>query len=134
MSESRLSNWLQTFSAVLAIGAGLVYLFGFVVVSIFDATYGIVDFSIFRPRVIAVGLLFSILLAYPVVVVFRAFAIFGLTSKGMVAPTVSEENRGYLALDIAMSSPLVCVWMAWTVVFLFTSLTGRVSDWAFSLS
>src|ERR1700680_2536921 len=105
MSESRLSNWLQSTSTMLAIGAALVYLFGFVIVSIFDATYGIVDFSLFRPRVIAVGLLFSILLAFPIIVVFRAFAIFGLTMEGMdsLARTVPEENRGYLALDIAMS-------------------------------
>ena len=53
--------------------------------------------------------------------VFRAFAIFGLTSKDTLARTVSEENRGYLALDIAMSSPFVCVGLAYTVVFLFTS-------------
>ncbi|MFZ0581246.1 MAG: hypothetical protein WAN72_07355 [Candidatus Acidiferrales bacterium] len=45
MAETRTSSVLQTASHILVVGAGLVYFFGFIIVSIFDAIYGIVDFG-----------------------------------------------------------------------------------------
>jgi hypothetical protein len=80
MSESRSSALLQTSSHVLVVGAGLVYLFGFIIMSIFDASYGIADFSLFRTKVIAVGTLFVFLVALPMMVTFRMFSVFGLTA------------------------------------------------------
>src|SRR5437867_3747000 len=63
MTENRSASFLQTISHVLVVGAGVLYLFGFIVVSAFDASYGISDFSFFRTKVIAVGCLFVFLLA-----------------------------------------------------------------------
>jgi len=55
MPETRTASFLQTISHVLVVGAGLLYLLGFIIVSAFDASYGIADFSLFRAKVIAVG-------------------------------------------------------------------------------
>jgi len=63
MPETRTASFLQTISHLLVVGAGIVYLFGFIIVSVFDASYGIADFSLFRTKVIAVGTLFVFLLA-----------------------------------------------------------------------
>ena len=73
-----LSSFLQTSSQALVIVAGLAYLSGFIIISVFDASYGIADFSLVRTKVIAVGGLFVLLLSLPVIVTFRMFGMFGL--------------------------------------------------------
>src|SRR6266404_1058452 len=119
MPENRTSALLQTSSHVLVVGAGLVYLFGFIVVSIFDATYGIADFNLFRTKVIAVGTLFVFLIAVPMVLTFRMFSFFGLTAEH-VNPfpiEITPKNRFFMVADVALSIPFGCVGLTFLLVF-----------------
>src|SRR5260221_14478451 len=104
MPENRVSVLLQTSSHVLVVGAGIVYLFGFVIVSIFDASYGIADFSLFRTKVIAVGTVFLILIAVPMLLTFRIFSLFGLTIARAETSVrvVTPKNRPLVAAEIAL--------------------------------
>src|SRR5260370_14035054 len=109
MPDTRTGAFLQTISHVLVVGGGVLYLFGFISVSIYDASYGIADFSLFRTKVIAVGCLFVLLLALPVVVTFRSFKIFGLgRSAAIKTKLVRPENEPYVIADVATSFPFVC--------------------------
>src|SRR5258708_39829731 len=106
-------------------GAGLVYVFGFVIVYIHDATFGIADFSLFRTKAIAVGCLFVSLLALPIVVTFRTFHIFGLERERSAPPrkNIKPENRPYRIADVALSLPFVCCGViAIPISFLFRTL------------
>ena len=95
MSENRTTSFLQSSSQALVLGAGAVYLFGFIVVSVFDASYGIADFNLFRTKVVAAGTLFVFLLAVAMVVTFRMFSFFGLTVEYVnpSAVEVTPKNR-----------------------------------------
>lgn len=122
MPENRVSTVLQTSSHALVVGAGVVYLFGFVIVSIHDASFGIADFSLFRTKAIAVGCLFGFLVALPIVVTFRTFRILGLERPRITAPQVptKPENRPYRIADAALSLPFVCYGVIATpIAFLF---------------
>jgi hypothetical protein len=121
MSDNRGLTLLQTFSHVFVVGAGVVYLLGFIVVSLFDASFGIADFSLFRTRVIAAGILFAGLAALQIVATFRMFAVFGLSVKhaASLAPVVSPKNRWLNVFDVVLSIPFTAVGIAWLVLFLF---------------
>jgi hypothetical protein len=121
--ENRLSTILQSTTHFLVVGAGLVYLFGFLVMSVYDATYGIVNFSLFRPRVIAVGTLFAFLILLLMLITFRAFALFGL---GPEEPRVmgiqpTPENRLYALAYVAFGLPAACFGLTWLLTFLFSN-------------
>lgn len=120
MPESRISERLQTVSHALIVGAGLVYLFGFIIVSIFDATYGIADFSLFRTKVIAVGTVFVVLVGLGMVLTFRMFSLFGLTLERahFSAVTVTAQNRSFVIADVALSIPFGCCGLAFLLTFL----------------
>jgi hypothetical protein len=126
MSENRLSATLQALSHLLVVGTGLVYIFGFIIVSVFDATYGIADFSLFRTRVIGAGLVFVCLLGIPMVATLRMFALFGLSvrSTGILAPRVSPKNQWLATLDVVLFIPFSCVVFALLVSFLFKPGSG----------
>jgi hypothetical protein len=136
MSETRTASFLQTTSHVLVVGAGVVYLFGFIVVSIFDASYGIADFNLFRTKVIAVGSLFVFLLAVPMVATFRMFSFFGLTVEH-VNPSpieVSPKNRIFMIADMALSIPFACIGLTVLLVFLSPKFSlGEWKGWGFGL-
>jgi hypothetical protein len=123
MTENRTTSFLQSTSHVLVVGAGVVYLFGFIIVSIFDASYGVADFNLFRTKVIAVGTLFVFLLAVPMLMTFRMFAFFGLTVEH--APTagltVEPRNRPFLVADVAVSIPFACIGLSFLLPFLFNT-------------
>jgi hypothetical protein len=120
MPETRTSALLQTSSHVLVVGAGLVYLFGFIIVSVFDATYGIADFSLFRTKVIAVGIVFVVLVALGMLLTFRMFSLFGLTvERAEVGLAVTPQNRIAVIADVTLSIPFTCLGLAWPLSFLF---------------
>jgi cation transporter-like permease len=110
MTENRTTSLLQTTTHVLVVGAGLVYLFGFIIVSFSDATYGIVDFSLVRAKVIAVGITFVILVALGMLVTFRTFAIFGLTydRSELSAVVVAPKNSDLMSVNVALFLPFAC--------------------------
>jgi hypothetical protein len=135
--DSRLSGLLQTSSHVLLLGGGLVYLFGFIIVSVFDATYGIANFSFFRAKVIGVGLLFVVLVGIAMLVTFRMFAFFGLTPEhqGPAGIVVTPENRLFAITYVGVSIPFACAALTWPLVFVFAKYphwTGKgLGLWVF---
>src|SRR6266404_2409045 len=132
MPQNRTSALLQTSSHVLVVGAGLVYLFGFIIVSIFDATYGIADFSLFRTKVIAVGTVFVILVSLGMVLTFRMFSLFGLTAQhvNVFAVVVTPQNRSFIIADVALSIPFACTGLAFPLSFLFSGFPIRTGTGA----
>jgi hypothetical protein len=130
MPENRTSALLQTSSHVLVVGAGLVYLFGFIIVSVFDATYGSADFSLFRTKVIAVGIVFVVLVALGMVLTFRMFSLFGLAvESSLFGLTVTPQNRLVVLVDVALSIPFACLRLAWPLSFLFLGTPLWVGNW-----
>jgi hypothetical protein len=123
MPENRTSAFLQTTSHVLVVGAGLVYLFGFIIVSIFDATYGIADFSLFRTKVVAVGTVFVILVSIGMLLTFRMFSIFGLTVEhaNISSVAVTDQNKPFIIAEVALSIPFACMGVAVPLSFLFSA-------------
>ncbi len=123
MADNRASTFFQASSHVLVVGAGLIYVFGFIIVSIHDATYGIADFSLFRTKVIAVGTLFAILVALGMLLAFRMFALFGFTTAhaSQVGVTVTNENKLFAIAFVAMSIPFACFAVSFSLIFLFTN-------------
>jgi len=123
MTENRTTSFLQSTSHVLIVGAAAVYLFGFIVVSIFDASYGIADFNLFRTKVISVGTLFVLLLAIPMLTTFRMFALFGLTVQDPVTSglTVTPKNRPLVIVFAASSVPFACIGLTFVLAFLFAT-------------
>ncbi len=107
MSENRTLTALQTVSHALVVGAGLVYLFGFFIISVFDATYGVADFALFRAKVVAVGTLFVFLVAFPMLLTFRMFSLFGLTMERAEASgsTATPQNRPFIITDVDSHYP-----------------------------
>jgi hypothetical protein len=133
MTENRISANLQAASHLLVVGAGLVYLFGFIVVSVFDASYGIADFSVFRTKVIAVGALFVFLVGLAMIVTFRIFHIFGLAPERANPSPIqaTPQNRAFIIADVALSIPFACVGLTMPLVFLFTKFPWTGSGYIF---
>src|SRR6266481_3438834 len=127
MSDNRLSGTLQTITHALVVGAGLVYLFGFIIISVFDATYGIADFALFRTKVVAVGTLFVVLVALAMLLTFRMFSFFGLTSDRAEGSefVVLPQNWPFRTTDAALSLPFGCVGLTNPLIFLFS----RYPEW-----
>jgi hypothetical protein len=123
MTESRTSTILQSCSHVLVVGAGLVYIFGFIIMSIFDAKYGISDFALFRSKVIAVGTMFVFLVGFAVIVTFRTFSIFGLTFDRAPASgiTITPENESLLLIATALCMPFICYGFVYPLFFNFAA-------------
>src|SRR5690348_15594843 len=119
MSQNRVPTFLQISSQILVISAGLVYLFGFIIISIFDASYGIADFSLFRTKVIAVGTLFVFLIVLAMLLTFRMFHLLGLAPERPEGSeiTVTPQNRTFAIADVALSIPFACVGLTLPLAF-----------------
>jgi hypothetical protein len=61
-----------------AVGTAILYVAGFIVVSLHDASYGFVTFSFLRARLITAGLLLLFFLFVPTLESAKAFGLFGL--------------------------------------------------------
>jgi hypothetical protein len=59
-----------------------VYVCGFVILSLFEADYGIADLSLVRVKALSAGLLFAFFIGYPSLVSIRFFHLLGLTRPG----------------------------------------------------
>lgn len=76
-----------------------VYVCGFVVLSLFEANYGIADLSLVRVKALAAGLLFTFFIGYPSLVAVRFFQLLGLKKPGgTVLQIGSTSNLRYFYL------------------------------------
>jgi hypothetical protein len=77
LAEPELKTRLETASRVGAILLVIVYVFGFVAVTFANSSRGIINFSLFRTKVLAAGFLFSVFLAFPLLDWSRVFGKLG---------------------------------------------------------
>jgi hypothetical protein len=107
MAENRTAETLQTMSRAVIIGAGVLYLFGFIVVSVFDASYAVAHFSLFRTKVIEVGAVFLCFVALAMLLTFRTFSFFGLDAQQSVSSgvPVKPENERFMITLSALLLP-----------------------------
>jgi hypothetical protein len=131
MGDNRVSATLQTASHVLVVGAGLIYLFGYIIVSLFDATYSIADFTLFRTKVVAVGALFVVLVALAMLLTFRMFSMFGFSMPHaeFTGVPVTDKNRTFLFTDVAISIAAAMLW-ANVVAAIFVQSISNISQTA----
>lgn len=66
---------LEPVAKASAIAFGLLYGIGFLVLSIHHASFGISEFGLFRPRIMATGFLFSALAMLPLIVAHRSYSL-----------------------------------------------------------
>lgn len=97
-----------------------VYVCGFVVLSLFEAEYGIVDFSLIKVKAVAAGLLFAVFMAYPAIVSIRAFQLLGLKKPGSNLVEVgSEANHPYFSIIKICELFVLSEFSALALVFFF---------------
>jgi hypothetical protein len=77
----RLSAIAQAVSHVIVAALAITYVCGFVILFLFDNSYGIVDFGLFRSKVIVVGGVFAVMIAVSFVANFRLFGMFNLRTR-----------------------------------------------------
>src|SRR4029077_3675425 len=96
--------------------------FGFIILSIFDARYGIADFDLFRAKIMAAGTMFALILALPVFTVLRGASVFRLKDEFLDAiPANTPRKHKFLReIDEALLSPFVAVPTTWFLLLLFT--------------
>jgi hypothetical protein len=70
-----------------------VYVGGFVVLSLFEADYGIADFSVVRVKALAAGLLFAFFIAFPALASMRSFRLLGLRKPGGNPVNIGTESN-----------------------------------------
>jgi hypothetical protein len=76
-----LTSHLEPAAKASAIVFGFLYGIGFLIVSIHHASFGISEFSLFRPHIITTGVLFVLLNGLPVVLAHRIYSL-GSPKKG----------------------------------------------------
>jgi hypothetical protein len=104
-----------TIAQLAAAFVAVVYGCGFVIVTFSQARLGILEFSALRPKVIAAGLAFILLVCIPMVLAFQWFEVFGFKFKdieGYHWEALTDRHRsalrfinvgGYAAIAIAVS-------------------------------
>ncbi len=101
MADNRVSAVMQTASHVLVVGAGVVYVCGFVIV--------------------AAGTLFVFLLAFPMLLVFRMFSFFGLSVEDMPETKMQlpSKNRTVWLMRSISYLPMGALGLSYLFGFLF---------------
>jgi hypothetical protein len=122
---------IQLASQFLLFVAGVVYLFGFVILCIFESTYGIAGFSVFRAKVIAVGSAFLFMLLVPTIAVYRLFHVHGLGHEPKLIvftpkADLTRKQLGIHIIDVNLSIPFVCA----SFLFFVNPLLGLESKFS----
>ena len=119
--------------ALIRLGAlvvGVVYVAGFIIVTLHHSQYGIGEISLLRARVFSAGILFGLLTALPVVVAARLYGYYGLsTSAGFTVQTEpGEEWIGNAIVGVGMYVP--CIGLAFITLTLFQDEFPKHRWWA----
>jgi hypothetical protein len=124
---------LETASRLGALSIAVIYAAGFLIITLHDSQFGIVEFSPFRPRIFSAGALFALLLAVPVLAVSRAFHFFGLRSATAASIRVRPENVKYLRLSVAIEFYFVCFGLWFPSLVLFPPGYIEIKPWGLTL-
>jgi hypothetical protein len=74
-THPNLSARLETFARAGAVLFGAAYVAGFVIVTLHHARFGVLQFDLLRPRVLAAGVVFLVFVSVPVYVAFYFFNV-----------------------------------------------------------
>jgi hypothetical protein len=77
MDQETVHARLELLTRAGAIAVVLLYGVGFVIISLHRASYGIVQFELFRAKVLSAGIVFVVFLCLPLIVASRAYGLFG---------------------------------------------------------
>jgi len=124
---------LETASRLAAVFIAVIYAAGFLIITLHDSQFGIVEFSPFRPRIFSAGALFALLLAVPVLAVSRAFHFFGLRNPAAVSIQVRPENVKYFRLSVGFDFYSVCFALCFPSLVLFPPGYIEIKPWGFTL-
>jgi hypothetical protein len=91
MDKLEFRSHLDTVSRAGTIMLIALYGAGFLVVTFSNAMYGIVEFGLFRTRLLSAGVIFAIFLGLPFVEASRIFGLFGFNRIGFPKLTRSDE-------------------------------------------
>ncbi len=141
-TERSVGSALRTASRFVALGLASVYVAGFMVVTSYQASLGIIEFALVRPRIIAAGLGLAILAGVPLTATFRWFRLFGFQDIGGV--TLFAGSAWRFAFDnftnvhagaaSALAVVLYTYWMwmlsAFLVGIILPGTVATMIDWA----
>jgi hypothetical protein len=84
---------IERVAKLLTFALPLVYVCGFVVLSLYEAEFGIVDLSLVRVKALACGIAFVFFVAYPAIVGIRAFELFGLVKPAAARVDLGDKSN-----------------------------------------
>lgn len=84
LNEEQLRNRFQTVVQLVGAGAVLMYVAGFLVLSLYYASFGITQINLFRPKTVAAGILFVVLAALPAIETLQVLDIRNKHKEGSV--------------------------------------------------
>jgi hypothetical protein len=98
-----------------------IYLCGFVVLSLFEAEFGINDLSLVRVKTLAAGLLFALFIIYPSLASLRAFQLFGFQKPGSTVIDIGpNSNMRYFYTIKIMELYILSSFIAMGLLFFLT--------------
>lgn len=95
------------------------YVLGFLVVTLRNAAYGVVDFSVLKPRALAAGILLLFLTAVPVIFGLRLFGFGGLSTDLQRRLVVNRNGSRYAPFFLAAAFIVGCHFLAGLTSLLF---------------
>ncbi len=104
------TNYLDVFARSTATLLLVVYGVGFVILSAYEAQYGVAQFGPLRARIFLVGAVFSALLMFPIAAHQYGFAYFGPLSK--VRENADPAKRFERGVVLAFGFAFTAYWMA----------------------
>jgi len=91
---------LQLLPQLTAVAAAVLYVVGFLTLSLHHGSFGISQYSLLRPKILAAGILFAVFMGLPVLEAARAFEFwgFGKAAKATPASTIDSHRLRLLQL------------------------------------
>jgi len=98
----------------------VIYVCGFVIISLYEADFGIADFTLIKVKALAAGLGFGLFLAVPALAGIRSFRILGMRSPGGTRVDLKDDSqRVYLHIIKIADFYFLCVFLSMAFSFLF---------------
>jgi hypothetical protein len=140
MDQEKLRAQVQLLAQSAAFLVLLVYVAGFLVVSIHHAMFGIVQFALLRARILSAGILFAVFFAVAIFPGARIFGLFGYEEWSPLGPTAGATGgrrfvfRWLNFFLTALAFSLVMRgffddYVHWTTAGLFLLLFAGLAGW-----
>lgn len=111
---------LEAITKAVTYSLPIVYVCGFVVLSLFEGDYGIADLSVVKVKALAAGLLFLFFIGYPSLISIRAFELLGLKIPGGTLVKIeSKSNLAYFYVIKIFELYISSVLSSMVLIFFF---------------